>query len=211
MKIEVLSGEKTVLIPLNKRFADYYLELLQNDTAYDIGNPLGISTTTLGWIAKTKEGKATRNIGIIMVTPQTNISVSFQMSIDPIFAENIEDEIKKRYTYVEDAMATVLEFLIGVEDIHHIGAMLLREDRVGEYLLGKMGFEKEGRLRNIIKFDDGIHDFILMGRIKSKVEIDAPVDTIPKKIEAKPIELDGIKPIDNKELVNIGIEPMKKE
>lgn len=184
-KLELLSGKKTLLIPLTaKGCMETYKLLLTNNKSYDIGNPFNLNPLSQGWLVKTKEGKATRDVGAVTFTPQTNISITIQMRIEPKFAQNLEKEIKKRYTYVEDGLNTALVYLGKIDKIHHVLGMLLSNDEVGRCLLTKFGFKNEGRLNHFIQVDDILYDLILMGWVRKDTK---SIGKIPEAIEKQPV------------------------
>lgn len=187
MSNNVLSGQKTLLIPLSPVYRGYYLSLLEMEDVLTIGIPSPLTELSKGWIIKTKEGRGTRSVGIITFTPITNISVMLQMVIDPIFARNLEDEIKKRYTYVEDGLVTAIEYVVNMESVYHIETLLFRDDRISNSLLSKIGFERAGVLNKVVMIDDEIKDMIILELVK---EVEEPIK----------IEITEQKP----ELINVG-------
>ena len=164
----IISGKKSILFPITPKDFDYLNKLTTSSDSWLMGNlaPV-VKGESRGWLARTKEGKASRNIGFICFLPITDFSVNLQTVIDKQFAQGLDKQIQNNhYTFVEDALQSAIKSLLESDGIVRIELAVFPEDRLAIELLKNIGFQVEGKLRKCYKDNGEYKDILSMAIVK---------------------------------------------
>lgn len=165
----ILTGKKTVLLPITSKDLEYNADLMASmettSPACFLGNPLVAPQIGYGWLAKTKEGKASRNIGFMAYMPINEITVTPLCLIDYKFACDLDKQAHKKYTYVEDAVNTMIGQLF--TRFNRIEITAFPENELGIFIFRKLGFDHEGVLRGAFLQGNKIRDLVIMAKVRS--------------------------------------------
>jgi len=207
--MNIISGKKTVLFSLVPAYREYFDELCADKNSLILGtSPDGHR----GWLIKTKEGKRTRNVGIIAFTPTSNTSLILQARFDSIFAVDIEPELQKRYTFIEDALITALDYIFSLNGVYRVEIPILPERRISRVVLEKVGFRQEGCMRNAIRMDGKLKDIVIMALVKEETTEALPVSETTAETKEPQIIITEPKPeMTDKQLAVLGITRINRK
>lgn len=157
----IISGKKSILFPITPKDSDYLDKLATSSGSWLIGNRmLAVENESRGWLARTKEGKASRNIGVIIVTLMPMFSAIMKYFVDNTFFNGIDKELKNnRYTYAEDAIRIALDEIFK-NGIIRVEILVMRKDELTLSFLKKVGFKISGQFGT--KQDDKLQDYFLL-------------------------------------------------
>ena len=149
----ILTGKKSILFPITRKDYGYLEKLIQTikdetKPSWLVGNPPPlVKEQSEGWLARTKEGKASRNIGMILFTPLTVFSATMQYLIDNIFYNGIDKELKNdRYTYAEDVIRIALDKVFE-NGIAKVEVPVMSDNKLTLAFLKRVGFRLEGHFK----------------------------------------------------------------
>lgn len=151
----------------SERLGFYDWDLAVEDIEGYLNKVVMGSPSKLLWVAKTKEGKATRTVGFIWFNLILPHWVNLEGMLNVQFVNGIDKEFKKgKYTYLEDALITAVKYVFENTPVVRVGYVDTNPNAMTE-LVGRVGFGLEGRMRGIIKwngeFRDGYQYSILKG------------------------------------------------
>lgn len=179
----ILKGKKTLLYPMTDKDFDYFFEIYQQHDPskmaafnYIQGGNLGITqwiTNAVNnrqmaiWVGYTKEGKATRKVGIIYAVYVNPTTVSIHGIVDTKFLKGLAVQLRKkdRLTYTEDSLNTVLDYFLS-NGTNRVETTIDKDNRLAIQLARKCGMKKEGVLRKILKVDDHFYDMVVLSKLK---------------------------------------------
>lgn len=169
-ELTVITGKRVVLFGMEYESDLAYMEkLLTPETkALILGFPPPITADSTGWIIKTMQGKASKTVGIICITPITVVGVACQVIIDPMYADGLSERVKAgNPTYVEESIRLLSDSVLSNGyRLSRIEIGVIKGDELSEALFRKGGFEAEGTLRKGCVKDNALCDLVIMSKVK---------------------------------------------
>ena len=185
--MKVLEGNKVLLFPFAPKDGDYLLELLSGDEKGYLGRYslakvpeearkaylyfLLQKNTALTWAVHTKEGKASKKIGFMILSEPDEHSGTIEGIMDPSIVKDLAKVLKRKdkYTYAEDCVRAVCDFCFHELNMERVEAQVMAKNKASMALMSRAGFTKEGEIRNAVKEDTGkMSNLALWGRLKGE-------------------------------------------
>lgn len=196
--MKILYGKKTTLFPFTPNDVDYFHELLKHEGtlmgqvyfkdfdsffAYAVKNIL--ERRWLVWTGLTKEGKASKKFGFIIVTDMNPYTVKIHGVADKRLMKGILPLLKRedKLTFAEDSFRTVIDYLFSGTKIHRVEAETFYSNIPARKLLEKVGFCKEARLREAVKINSHFEDLTIYGLLNTNKE-EVPCHSDDQAVEA---------------------------
>ena len=182
----ILEGRKVLLAPFSfKADWDAFVEVHQQDKTGKMGqfsfmlnkDPIGsrvvienlINNGLIVWSIFTKEGKATRRVGFVYLNDVNTYSAFIQGIMDQHFARGLIKEFrKKKYTYSEDALRTLVTFVFEKMSLQRVQADMIESNHLAIALLERVGFRKEGLLKKAVLLNGEAKNIVIMGLLKEE-------------------------------------------
>lgn len=134
------------------------------------------------WTVWTKQGKASQNIGFIVLYDPTPCGISVQGLMDKSVIRNMKTmkllNKKDKYTYSEDALRTVIKHVIDDLKLNRVECCTYSTNELAKKLIEKTGFKREGRLREAALFDGKPVDILQYSIIQSDIKGEAHVNEV---------------------------------
>lgn len=169
----IITGKKAVLFPITPKDYPYLTNLIEGIEGKDkpswlVGNPPPlVREQSEGWLARTKEGKASRNIGMILFTPMPMFSATMQYLVDNTFYNGIDRELENnRYTYVEDVVRIALGEVFK-NGVIRVEIPVNTENKLALSFLKRVGFRLDGRFEKK-QDDNNIQNYLLLSLWKEE-------------------------------------------
>lgn len=203
---KILYGSKVVLFPaVDKDLADFIrlhredkdgllgdlsMRNMTDQQAKDYIVGMILSKQLLIWTGYTKQGKGSRLIGFVYLTNFNNDITQISGIMDNKFANGLLKEIRRnKYTYSEDTLRTMLNFLFTEMNVKRVEAYTLEDNRLPQRLIDKIGFVKEGKLRNAYFIDDKPFNVLVFSLLKGEYK---NAQTESKTTESESVPAAGI-------------------
>lgn len=182
--MRILYGKKTVLYPFfPPKDMEYFWEIYGNGSRDNLGELASldgreavdryiVNALSTGmfeiWVGYTKEGKASKRVGIIFTMLMKDHIISIHGAVDKKFLKGLDKKIKEKdkVTYTEDAFRVVLNYCLDTLAIPRVETTINENNKLAIALAVKCGMEKEGVLRKYIKTDDHFQDMVMLSKIK---------------------------------------------
>lgn len=128
------------------------------------------SLQMIGFVAMTKEGKASRRAGYVYVNDLSQYGCSISGLMLKEFASGLGRQVRRgKYTYAEDALRTMVDWLYtNFKTLDRIQADVVAENKLALALISRVGFQKEGTLRNYLHLDDKTVDVVVHSLLRSE-------------------------------------------
>lgn len=128
------------------------------------------SLQMIAFVVMTKEGKASRKAGYAYITDLSAYGCSISGIMLKEFASGLARQIKRgKYTYSEDSMRTLIDWLYkNFKSLDRIQAEAIAENKLSLALVSRVGFTKEGTLRNYLHLDDKAVDVVVHSLLRSE-------------------------------------------
>ena len=181
--MKILYGQKTVLMPFSECDVPKWCELLETEgdlmgktqypsfEAYLMDSLQKIMTGEWRvWTSWTKNLNQNKKIGFLVVY---EISDKLKCSVlgvtDREITKGLIQKLKEdKITYAEDSLRACLGFLFNEMGMRRVGAYCLRSNKPPRKLLEKVGFKKEGELRNFAELKDELENVVIYGILKGE-------------------------------------------
>lgn len=138
------------------------------------------SLQMIAFVVMTKEGKASRRVGYVYINDLSihGCSISGLMMKD--FAAGLARQVRRgKYTYSEDAMRTLIAWLYeNFNKLDRIQADVVVENKLSLALVSRVGFKREGVLRNYLHLDDKAVDVVVHSILRREWRHDEPVEKV---------------------------------
>jgi RimJ/RimL family protein N-acetyltransferase len=183
----VLEGSKVLLFPFAPKDGEYLVELLSGDEKGFMGQfslakvpeeakksylyLVLQQNVALTWVVQTKEGKASKKIGFIILSKPDTHSATLEGILDPAIVKDLVKVLKRKdkYTYAEDAVRTVCDFAFHDLQMERIETLVRKDNKASLALMDRAGFAKEGEIRNAVKLENGkMVNSVLFGKLKGE-------------------------------------------
>lgn len=104
----------------------------------------------------TKEGKMSRRVGYVYITELTDYSCSVSGAMEMEFVKGLGRHIRKdKYTYTEDALRTLVGWCYeSFPNMNRVETDVVESNRLSLKLVQKVGFKKEGVLREYLNMGE---------------------------------------------------------
>lgn len=124
----------------------------------------------IAFIVMTKEGKASRKVGYIYINELQTHGCSVSGLMLKEFAAGLARQVRRgKYTYSEDAIRTMIAWLYkNFKQLDRIQADVVAENKLSLALMSRVGFKKEGVLRNYLHLDDKAVDVVVHSLLRSE-------------------------------------------
>ncbi len=187
--MKILEGKKSILFPMQLTDIDYYVDLHikeKNKVFSDLERQL-LKTredvkefllarltlpTTLCWVIVTKEGKASKKVGFVLLTEWINkISVNIHGVMDTSIYKGLLKKYKdnKEKVYIaDDAYRTVVKHCFKDLELLRVGAIIAKSNRLAIQISKRIGLKKEGEIRNAIIQNGKPENLVLMSILKEE-------------------------------------------
>jgi RimJ/RimL family protein N-acetyltransferase len=179
----ILTGKKVILFPLSEIDLDHFVRLhradkngymqryclkeMTEDEAKKYAAHLIATNQIFVFTVLTKEGKASRRAGYVYITDLSNYACEISGIMDIEFARGLGRMLRKdKYTYSQDAVHTLLEFLFNKLNLERVQISLLEKNVIAIALAKKEGFEHEGTLRKYLRIGDTSENVAIMSIIR---------------------------------------------
>lgn len=128
------------------------------------------SLQMIAFVVMTKEGKASRKVGYVYINDLSIYGCSISGLMTKDFAAGLARQVRRgKYTYSEDAMRTLISWLYeNFKKIDRIQADVVVENKLSLALVSRVGFKKEGVLRNYLHLDDKAVDVVVHSILRSE-------------------------------------------
>lgn len=128
------------------------------------------SLQMVAFVVMTKEGKATRKVGYIYINDLSTFGCSISGIMLKDFAAGLARQVKRgKYTYSEDAIRTIIDWLYNnFKQLDRIQVDVVAENKLSLALTSRVGFKKEGILRNYLHLDDKAVDVVVHSLLRSE-------------------------------------------
>lgn len=183
--MKILEGKKTILFPFEMTDFDFFFKVYSQTEKHKLGElrKLGdekkiklflmnamANGLLVAWVAYTKEGKASKKGGVIYIFDITQHSCSVHGIIDKDLLKGLATRLKskKKLTYTEDALRTVVKFCFGEFNRERVDTNIPVDNRLAIKLAEKVGFKKEGVLRKYAKIGDKTLDVAIYSMLKGE-------------------------------------------
>lgn len=180
----ILTGKKVVLFPLASIDLDHFIQLhradingymqryslhkMTDDEAKRYITLLLDNQQMFVFTVLTKEGKSSRRAGYVYMTDLTESACEISGIMDKEFARGLGRQLRKdKYTYAQDAMHTLIEFLTNKLKLQRIQISLLENNAVARAMALREHFEVEGVLRKLIKINGEYKNVVIMSIINT--------------------------------------------
>lgn len=184
--MKFLYGKKTVLAPFAASDVPEWVKLLEHD-GYLMGQSYfnGFEDYLLNtfryiqqglykvWTVYTKNLNANKKIGFICVYDiNPNMKASVLGIMDKEVAKGLPQRLKtEKLTYAEDSLRVLIEHLFSEEwNMHRLEAYVFKGNRPPRRLVEKVGFKKEGELREYGELGGKFENVIAYGLLKGEYQ-----------------------------------------
>lgn len=136
------------------------------------------SLQMIAFVVMTKEGKASRKVGYVYLN---NLSI-YGCSVSGImlkeFAIGLGRQVRRgKYTYSEDSLITLIDWLYkNFSSLDRIQADVVAENKLSLALINRVGFTKEGTLRNYLHLDDKAVDVIVHSLLRNEWRLNESIE-----------------------------------
>ncbi|MGF7059057.1 GNAT family N-acetyltransferase [Brassicibacter mesophilus] len=176
-KVRFLEGERVYLIPIEEQYIDEYYDKLSNgsfDNFKNTGTKIIITKVGIrNYISKICSDNSRADFFIVNKESDEIVGEVVINDIDwknrsaniriAIFQE--ENYNKK---YGTDAMLAVLNFGFGIYNLHRIELQVYSFNKRAIHVYEKLGFKREGVLRDYLYFNNQYHDAIVMSILETE-------------------------------------------
>lgn len=175
--MKILYGKKTILMPFSECDVPKWLELVETecDLLGERVHPIEslqkiLSGEWMVWTSWTKNLNQNKKIGFLVIY---EIKKGFKCSIlgvtDRDITKGLIQKLKEdKLTYAEDSLRTTLSYLFDELEMKRVGAYCLKGNKPPRKLLEKVGFKKEGELRNYAELKEKLENVVLYGLLKGE-------------------------------------------
>lgn len=141
----------------------------------------------IAFVVMTKEGKASRKVGYVYINDLSTYGCSISGVMLKEFAAGLARQVKRgKYTYSEDSMRTIIDWLYkNFKTLDRIQADVVAENKLSLALVSRVGFKKEGILRNYLHLDDKAVDVVVHSLLRSEWRNDEPVPEETDNIDTR--------------------------
>jgi RimJ/RimL family protein N-acetyltransferase len=128
------------------------------------------SLQMIAFVVMTKEGKASRKVGYVYLNDLSIYGCSISGIMLKEFAVGLGRQVRRgKYTYSEDSLITLIDWLYNnFKQLDRIQADVVAENKLSLALINRVGFQKEGILRNYLHLDDKAVDVIVHSLLRSE-------------------------------------------
>ena len=182
--MRILTGRKVILIPMQETDFDFFMEVYtqqKKNFLYDLGKGTAekIKENFLrnfyegifyGWIIFTNHGRKAAKIGTIWAMDNNEFTMEISGALSAKMVRGTISRIRRKnsegYTYAEEALFLVTQYCILDLGKERIQAAIEDGNTLAIELTKKVGFKKEGTLRNFVKMDDKKLDIVMLSMLK---------------------------------------------
>ena len=187
--MQIIEGKKTILFPMKFTDVDYYVDLhikekkkvftdlertyLKTDEQirefllYRLSLP-----TTLAWVIVTKEGKASKKIGFVVLTEWVKgILANIHGTLDASIYKGLLKKYKgnKEKIYIaDDAYRAIVKYCFSDLKLLRVGTMTAKSNKLALQISTRIGLKKEGEMRNAIINNGKPENLVFMGILKEE-------------------------------------------
>lgn len=176
-KTRLLEGEKVYLIPIEDHHLEEYYEKLSNssfESDKNTGSKIIITKAGVkNYISKICDDSS--RIDFFIVSKE-NDEIVGEVVINEIDWKNRsantriaifqEKDLNKKYG--SEAMSLVLNYGFGMYNLHRIELQVYSFNKRAIHVYEKLGFKREGVLRDYLYFDNEYHDAIVMSILETE-------------------------------------------
>ena len=128
------------------------------------------SLQMIAFVVMTKEGKASRKVGYVYINDLSIYGCSISGIMLKEFAIGLGRQVRRgKYTYSEDSLITLIDWLYkNFSSLDRIQADVVAENKLSLALINRVGFTKEGTLRNYLHLDDKAVDVIVHSLLRNE-------------------------------------------
>ena len=128
------------------------------------------SLQMIAFVVMTKEGKASRKVGYVYLNDLSIYGCSISGIMLKEFAVGLGRQVRRgKYTYSEDSLITLIDWLYkNFSSLDRIQADVVAENKLSLALINRVGFTKEGTLRNYLHLDDKAVDVIVHSLLRNE-------------------------------------------
>jgi len=181
--MKILNGKRTTLVPISEEDIEYFHFLLKHegmmlgetyfkdfDSFFAFAASQILKGRWMVWTAWTKDGKGARKFGFVILNNLTDFKLNVAGLTDKSVMKGILKLLKRsdKYTYAEDSFRTILDYAFDELGMHKVSANCLAKNTAAKKLMEKVGFEKEGKVKDEVKIDGKFYDLLLFSKLNSK-------------------------------------------
>ena len=136
------------------------------------------SLQMIGFLVMTKEGKASRKVGYVYLNDLSIYGCSISGIMLKEFAIGLGRQVRRgKYTYSEDSIITLIDWLYkNFSSLDRIQADVVAENKLSLALINRVGFTKEGTLRNYLHLDDKAVDVIVHSLLRNEWRLNESIE-----------------------------------
>lgn len=186
--MKILYGKKTILFPMMDHEWDYFTEVYGQEDyrkLYGLVDEEGVEKakqalkaksedgTGLFWVVRSNQGKKSRNVGIIFVLDYGDHRCNVNGAMDRKFKRGLGIRLKdKEYrekhgvTFTEDAFKVVIDYCFNEIGKDRIESTIEEDNKLAINLTKKVGFKKEGVLRDFAKNGNGYLNVVMLSIVR---------------------------------------------
>lgn len=157
-----LFGKKTMMFPLITKMDFKYFDKLREECYV---HNLKIVEKTEVFLIKNINGKGSKNIGVVVIFYFIHGSAQVCFLFDKNITSGISKHIKNTYTYAEDIVRTIINYLHS-KNIVRVETHAFSGEKNLKRILIKSGFDKEGTLRKFHFRNGKLYDLIVYSNIR---------------------------------------------
>lgn len=182
-KQEILTSDLVMLLPFAEYDIGKFIELHRSDKSSNMGRfclkeyteeqAIFYITKLLNegevfvWTVYTKEEEP-RFVGFIYLSNVSQYMVSMHGIMDQSFAKNARKE-KIDKTYAQDAQEALVKFCFE-KGVNRIETDICESNRTALALVKRVGFVKEGILRDVVIKDKGFENLVILSILKEEYD-----------------------------------------
>jgi [ribosomal protein S5]-alanine N-acetyltransferase len=188
MKFPILETERLKLVNITQNYAENMFEIfsLEEVTKYYGSDPFTVKDEAIKLIdmfQKNFHEKRSIRWGIILKQEETFIGT---LGLNGLQLKNMKSEIGYelhpnywRNGYASEAIKEIIRFSFEDLALNRIGAVVFPDNQASLNLLEKLGFMKEGLLRDYLHQNNQFHSTFMLSLLKQEWEDKAHMTTAP--------------------------------